>query len=878
MSGTQVSSFAPANVLLSTLSGQQTADVQSQNIANQYAPARNQLLLDQGQQGLATNEMDMIGRAAQGVLSLPADQRPAAYTAAVSNLQRYGFAKNAPAQYPGDAALQGFANQSIPVADQYKLGLVTPPGTQAAIDAALGRAPTAPGSAPPAAAPGTGVTIGQRQNNPGNLTFAGQPGASPGQGNRFASFPDMPTGVAANADQLARYQTEHGVNTVRGAVTRWVGDPKADLTSYTGDISKALGVGPDDKIDLTDPNVQAKFILAQFPHESAGGGYVLNPADVQKGVQMAAANRGQVVQAPGTAIATAPAPVARGVAARTGGTDVAGPGAGPPAASTAAPAATTDLVGPRPLPSTGPGSPVVTPASLANTPVAVAAVPQPPPNALAPPAPQPASAQPQSNLPHASEVPTGVNSAQYQQAMELQRKALALDAIKDPTGRAPVMAAALRAQAALAMQADSVVQTQEGQVHTLTGAIDKTAAPLPHYVYDPAQHAYIDTTGTNKPEFEPAQRDSAVAQRDVMELGPKVANGTASPDEVARYNVAATTYQQPTLRENPVTKETVRVNTRELPPGFPQPSGSSGTAGGASGTSGAGGGGGGGAGSQVVMPGLGTAQQEIERNPAAYKVAESQYDRDSKEIAAIGDAGRQSQADQVRVKEMQDVLQKFNSGRGAEASTAAAAWFNSWAPAALTGWQKEAANLSGSSAAEAFSKLALQSAGSQERSVLGNRGGYQAIRLFKEANPNISLQDATNKSILDMQLISNQANADYSQAALSHFADNEKSFAQSHQYNSLAQFDRDWNAQRNPQVYAAAMGAIAGQQPDQWAKGLSDDEYARALQIVQRAKPSAVVNTKSGRYSMEPNAVTTGAPSNPNDKVIRFDHSGNRVQ
>jgi hypothetical protein len=464
-----------------------------------------------------------------------------------------------------------------------------------------------------------------------------------------------------------------------------------------------------------------------------------------------------------------------------------------------------------------------------------------------------------------------VNSQQFQTALWKTQQAALLETQFPNSPAAKAKAAELRAEAALYMQADSVITLPNGiQVKALSGQQVDAAKPLPHYVYDAAQHAYIDTTGTNKPEFEPAQRDTAVAQRDVMELGPKVANGTATPQEVARYNVAATTYMEPVLRENPVTKETVRVATRELPPNFPQPSGA--------GVGGAPGGAGTAGGTQVVIPGLSPAQQQVERDPAAYKVSESQYDRDSKEIAAIGDAGRQSQADQVRVKEMQDVLQKFNSGRGTEAATAAAAWFNSWAPAGLTGWKKESENLSGSQAAEAFSKLALVGAGTQERGVLGARGGYQAIKLFKEANPNINLQDATNKSILDMQLISNQANADYSQAALSHFADNEKKFSATHQYDSLAQFDRNWNGQRNPQVYAAAMGAIAGQPPSQWTKGLSDDEYARALQIVQRAKPSAVVQTKSGPYSMQPNAVTTGTSAAPGTKVIRFDHNGNQIQ
>jgi hypothetical protein len=162
-----------------------------------------------------------------------------------------------------------------------------------------------------------------RQNNPLNLTFAGQPGAQPGQGNRFATFSDLPSGVAATADQLALYQTQHGINTVQDAVKRWVSDPKADLTSYTADVAKALGVAPTDKIDLTDPTVQQKFILAAQPHESGGGGAVLNPADVAKGVQLAAANRGQTAQAP-------PAPY-----------QVAGKTVAPPSGSTTAPADTT---------------------------------------------------------------------------------------------------------------------------------------------------------------------------------------------------------------------------------------------------------------------------------------------------------------------------------------------------------------------------------------------------------------------------------------------------------------------------------------------------------------------------------------------------------
>jgi hypothetical protein len=67
-----------------------------------------------------------------------------------------------------------------------------------------------------------------------------------------------------------------------------------------------------------------------------------------------------------------------GAAPLPAGTQVAGPGAGPSVATPdAAPGApTTDLVGPRPLPPIGPSSPVVTPQSLANTPVNGLAAPE----------------------------------------------------------------------------------------------------------------------------------------------------------------------------------------------------------------------------------------------------------------------------------------------------------------------------------------------------------------------------------------------------------------------------------------------------------------------------------------------------------------------
>jgi hypothetical protein len=472
--------------------------------------------------------------------------------------------------------------------------------------------------------------------------------------------------------------------------------------------------------------------------------------------------------------------------------------------------------------------------------------PAPAPAPTAPTAPTTAPPAQTGGLPRMADVPSGINRPEVRQAQQLLQRATQIELLasqtpKDLATQQAAKAAAdnLRLRAQTLLQTDSVVQTQEGQFHPMTGALDK---PVPHLVYDPQRHAWVDTRGATAPTYEPTQRADAVAQRDVMELGPKVANGTATPEEQAQYATAVETYRQPVLRENPVTKETVRVNTRELPAGFPEPPGIGGAPGRAPG----------GAGGQVVIPGLAPEQQEIERNPAAYKVAESQYTRNAETIPDVVKALRQSQDDQVRIQEMKDVLRRFSSGPGTEGRTAASAWLQRWLPSAVTGWEKESPNLSGAQAAQAFGKLSLTEATSAEQSVLGNHAGVQATKIFSAANPNVNMLDATNNSILDMKLISNQANQDYGQALLSHFSDNEKKFATTHKYDSIEQFQRDWTSQRNPQVYAGAMGAISGQPVSQWAKGLSDDEYKRALDIVSRASPSATVNAKSGRISMQP--------------------------
>ena len=112
MSGAQTSSFYPVNQLL--------AD-NFQQIQNYYAPQRNQLLIQKGQQEVNAQEMEFASRAALGLLNLPDEAAmAAAYPGVVAEGQRYGFLKNAPSVFPGKARLQQIASWGVPAEKQYE--------------------------------------------------------------------------------------------------------------------------------------------------------------------------------------------------------------------------------------------------------------------------------------------------------------------------------------------------------------------------------------------------------------------------------------------------------------------------------------------------------------------------------------------------------------------------------------------------------------------------------------------------------------------------------------------------------------------------------------------------------------------------------------
>jgi hypothetical protein len=83
--------------------------------------------------------------------------------------------------------------------------------------------------------------LGYRLNNPGNLNYAGQPGASPsGQGNGSeAQFATMDQGIAATNAQLAK-DAGRGL-TIQDEFTKWATGNNA---AYIADVSAWTGYDP----------------------------------------------------------------------------------------------------------------------------------------------------------------------------------------------------------------------------------------------------------------------------------------------------------------------------------------------------------------------------------------------------------------------------------------------------------------------------------------------------------------------------------------------------------------------------------------------------------------------------------------------------------
>lgn len=115
---------------------------------------------------------------------------------------------------------------------------------------------------------------GLRNNNPGNIEYAGQRNATRESKGRFAKFNTPFDGVAGMSHQLMRYftgkTTGQELTTVRQIISTWAPPEENNTKAYIDWISRQLGVGPDDSINLRDPNVMQTLMAGITKMENNG--------------------------------------------------------------------------------------------------------------------------------------------------------------------------------------------------------------------------------------------------------------------------------------------------------------------------------------------------------------------------------------------------------------------------------------------------------------------------------------------------------------------------------------------------------------------------------------------------------------------------------
>lgn len=133
---------------------------------------------------------------------------------------------------------------------------------------------------------------GIRNNNPGNLIKSNIAwnGKVEGQDPRFETFDSPEAGISALAKNLLTYQAKYGRDTVASIVSAWAPSNENDTGAYIANVSKALGVKPDDKLDVSNPATLRKLTRAIIKQEN--GGIPYQDATVQAGIDAATGKAG----------------------------------------------------------------------------------------------------------------------------------------------------------------------------------------------------------------------------------------------------------------------------------------------------------------------------------------------------------------------------------------------------------------------------------------------------------------------------------------------------------------------------------------------------------------------------------------------------------
>ncbi|CAB3952688.1 hypothetical protein [Achromobacter piechaudii] len=122
---------------------------------------------------------------------------------------------------------------------------------------------------------------GIRNNNPGNLNYVGQRGATleGGDKGRFAKWKTAREGLQALANQLRLYG-DRGLDSIRKVVNTYAPASENDTQAYVNQLAAFMGIDPDETFDVkTDPAALAMLMQGIIKHENGYNPYSRDQID-----------------------------------------------------------------------------------------------------------------------------------------------------------------------------------------------------------------------------------------------------------------------------------------------------------------------------------------------------------------------------------------------------------------------------------------------------------------------------------------------------------------------------------------------------------------------------------------------------------------------
>lgn len=181
--------------------------------------------------------------------------------------------------------------------------VTNPDGSTSFIDLnAQPKAAAAPAATPattPAVTQASGQPRGIRDNNPLNLQplAQGQWSGQTGTDGRYATFASPEAGMAAADRNLQTYASKYGISTLSGIINRWSPPSENNTAAYIQTVAKDLGVDPNAKLDLSNPQVRRAVLTSMSKVEL---GQASPTSQTPASGAPVAATRGIPGSAPGT--------------------------------------------------------------------------------------------------------------------------------------------------------------------------------------------------------------------------------------------------------------------------------------------------------------------------------------------------------------------------------------------------------------------------------------------------------------------------------------------------------------------------------------------------------------------------------------------------